>query len=122
MIFTVDAVNHIFNVPCGGLICEFLLIGTGGGEGTYDKGGGCGAGGVHVTTNNITLNNGTKAARGYNGFNNEHRLAMLGNPGWHNNCVKGYGWGGGGIGSYGNDANHPTNPSRGGNGKICYRY
>ena len=189
MIFKANAVNHIFNVPSGGLICDFLLIGgggdstgggggagacvvsisqtlpegecviyvgtggngdskgqdsyiqvanadryraKGGGEGTYDKGGdgGCGAGGYNpynttlkeggaaVGTNVVTLNNGTTAAGGDNGYNNEHRFAMLGNPGGHNNGVTGYGGGGGGIGGAGSSANHPTNPSRGGNGKF----
>ena len=187
MIFKANAVNHIFNVPSGGLICDFLLIGgggdstgggggagacvvsisqtlpegecviyvgtggngdskgqdsyiqvanadryraKGGGEGTYDKGGdgGCGAGGYNpynttlkeggaaVGTNVVTLNNGTTAAGGDNGYNNEHRFAMLGNPGGHNNGVTGYGGGGGGIGGVGNSANHPTNPSKGGDG------
>ena len=45
MIFTANAVNHIFNVPSGGLICDFLLIG-GGGDST---GGGGGAGACVVS-------------------------------------------------------------------------
>jgi hypothetical protein len=43
MIFTTSGVNHIFNIPSGGLNCDILMIGGGGGVHGYYGGAGAGA-------------------------------------------------------------------------------